>query len=50
MNRANCLIAQRDEEGVISATEFKCQKDFFKNVVIAGIKDGNITDDEKRNF
>ena len=48
MNRANCLIAQRDEEGIISATEFKYQKDFFKNVVIAGIKDGNITDDEKK--
>ena len=48
VNRANCLIAQRDEEGIISATEFKYQKDFFKNVVIAGIKDGNITGDEKK--
>lgn len=48
VNRANCLIAQRDEEGVISATEFKYQKDFFKNVVIAGIKDGNIADDDKK--
>ncbi len=48
VNRANCLIAQRDEEGVISVTEFKYQKDFFKNVVIAGIKDGDITDDDKK--
>jgi len=48
VNSANCLIAQRDEEGVISVTEFKYQKDFFKNVVIAGIKDGKIADDDKK--
>lgn len=48
VNRANCLIAQRDEEGVISVTEFKYQKDFFKKVVIAEIKDGKITDDNKK--
>lgn len=48
VNRSNCFIAQRDEEGVVSATEFKYQKDFFKNVVIAGIKDGNIADDDKK--
>ena len=48
VNRSNCLIAQRDEEGVISVTEFKYQKDFFKNVVIPGIKNGNIVDDDKK--
>lgn len=48
VNRSNCLIAQRDEEGIISVTEFKYQKDFFKNVVIAEIKDGNIVDDDKK--
>lgn len=48
VNRSNCLIAQRDEEGVVSVTEFKYQKDFFKNVVINGIKDGNIVDDNKK--
>lgn len=48
INRSNCFIAQRDEEGVVSVTEFKYQKDFFKNVVIAGIKDGNIVDDDKK--
>lgn len=48
VNRSNCYIAQRDEEGVTSVTEFKYQKDFFKNVVISGIKDGNITNDEKK--
>lgn len=46
--RNNCYIAQRDEEGIVSVTEFKYQKDFFKNVVIAGIKDGNITNDTKK--
>lgn len=48
VNRSNCFIAQRDEEGVVTVTEFKYQKDFFKNVVIAGIKDGNIADDDKK--
>ena len=46
--RNNTYIAQRDEEGAISITEFKYQKDFFKNVVIAGIKDGSISNDEKK--
>lgn len=48
VSRTNCYIAQRDEEGVISISEFKYQKDFFKNVVIDGIKDGNIVDDDKK--
>lgn len=43
-----CLIAQRDEEGIISVSVFRYQKDFFKNVVIEGIKDGNIEDDTKK--
>lgn len=48
VNRTNCFIAQRDEEGTISVTEFKYQRDFFKNVVIDGIRDGNITNDDKK--
>lgn len=48
VSRRNTYIAQRDEEGAISITKFKYQKDFFKNVVIAGIKDGNISNDEKK--
>ena len=47
INRNHCLIAQRDEEGKVSISEFKYQKDFFKNVVINQINDGNISDDEK---
>lgn len=46
--RSHCYIAQRDEEGVVSVTEFKYQKDFFKNVVITGIEDGRITNDDKK--
>ena len=46
--RSNCFIAQRNEEGVVSISEFKYQKDFFKQVIIANINDGNITTDEKK--
>ena len=48
VSRSNCFIAQRDEEGVVSMTVFRYQKDFFKQVIIAEIKDGNITTDEKK--
>lgn len=48
ISRPNCYIAQRDDEGIVSITQFKYQKDFFKNVVIDGIKDGNISDDNKK--
>ncbi len=46
--RNHCYIAQRDEEGIVSITEFKYQKDFFKNVVIKDIKDGNIINDDNK--
>lgn len=46
--RNHCYIAQRDEEGIVSITEFKYQKDFFRNVVIKDIKDGNIINDDKK--
>lgn len=48
VSRSNCFIAQRDEEGIISMTVFRYQKDFFKQVIISEIKDGNITTDEKK--
>lgn len=48
VSRSNCYIAQRDEEGIVSMTQFKYQKDFFKNVIVDGIKDGNISDDAKK--
>ena len=40
VSRSNCFIAQRDEEGVVSMTVFRYQKDFFKQVIVAEIKDG----------
>ncbi|MCD7754974.1 MAG: AAA family ATPase [Firmicutes bacterium] len=46
--RNNCFVAQRDENGTVTMTVFKYQRDFFKNVVIEGIKTGQITDDEKK--
>lgn len=48
IQRNHCLIAQRDEEGIVSISVFKYQRDFFKNVVIQNIKDGNISNDEKK--
>lgn len=46
--RSNCYIAQKNSDGVISMTEFRYQKDFFKNVIIEGIKDGHIDSDEQK--
>lgn len=35
--RSNCFIAQKDDAGKIKMDVFRYQKDFFKNVIIAGI-------------
>lgn len=48
VRRENCLIAQRDQEGIITVTEFKYQKDFFKNVLKQNIADGQIINDAKK--
>lgn len=45
--RNNCYIAQKDDAGKIKMDVFRYQKDFFKNVIIAGIK-GNDTTQQKR--
>lgn len=39
--RDHCYIAQRDNTGKITMQEFKYQGDFFKNIIIAGIKGKN---------
>lgn len=39
--RTHCYIAQRDNTGKITMQEFKYQGDFFKNIIIAGIKGKN---------
>lgn len=48
VSRQNCYIAQRNEEGIVTMSEFKYQKDFFKNVVIAEIENGDIINDNKK--
>ena len=48
IERAKCLVAQREPSGKVVVTVFKYQKDFFKNVVINGIKSGDITTDAKK--
>ena len=46
--RANCFIAQKSVAGQITMTVFRYQKDFFKNVIIAGISGGQIDTDTKK--
>lgn len=48
IERTHCFVAQREPSGKVVVTVFKYQKDFFKNVVIAGIKSGVITTDSKK--
>lgn len=48
IQRSNCFIAQRNNDGIISMTEFTYQNDFFRCVVVAGLKDGRITTDKKK--
>ena len=45
--RSNCFIAQKDDTGKIKMDVFRYQKDFFKNVIIAGIN-GTDTDIQKK--
>lgn len=48
VSRPNCFIAQKNADGVISMTVFRYQKDFFKNVIKAGIESGQIDTDRKK--
>lgn len=47
LKRDHCYIAQKDGSGRIIMSQFRYQKDFFKNVVIAGINRGN-PDEQKK--
>ena len=42
VERQNCYIAQRNDDGIVNLAVFKYQKDFFKKVIINSIKSGNI--------
>ena len=48
IRRSNCYIAQRTDDGVVNVTEFKYQRDFFKNVIRESIQSGNIDNDSKK--
>ena len=48
VSRENCYIAQRNDEGIISITEFKYQKDFFKNVIRSSIQNGDLDSEFKK--
>lgn len=43
VKRQNCYIAQKDNAGKIKMDEFRYQSDFFKNVIIAGIRGNDIS-------
>lgn len=45
--RNHCFIAQKDDSGSVAMQEFRYQKDFFKNVIIAGIE-GKGADNQKK--
>lgn len=42
IKRHNCFIAQRYDTGKIALEEFRYQKDFFKNVILAGINSQDV--------
>lgn len=48
VSRPNCYIAQRNDEGEISLSEFRYQRDFFKNVIISAIRSGIIDTNGKK--
>ena len=48
ISRPNCYIAQRDDSGVVTITQFRYQRDFFKNVIREEIESGNLDSDSKK--
>ena len=48
VDRPNCFIAQKNADGIIKMTVFRYQKDFSKNVIITGIKNGRVDSDAKK--
>lgn len=45
IDRKNCYIALKDQEGIISLNKFKYLKDYFKNVIIANLN-ANVQNEE----
>jgi hypothetical protein len=48
IKRCNCLIAQKSENGTVSLSEFRYQRDFFKNVIYTNIATGTLDNNEKK--
>ena len=48
--RENCYIAQRKPDDSLSMSQFKYRNDFFNNVIIREIKDGQIDTDVKKKY
>lgn len=48
IDRPNCYISQRNADGIVNIAEFKYQRDFFKNVIRASIRNGDLNNEAKK--
>ena len=46
--RKNCYIVQKNEDESLEMKDFGYHKDYFSNVIVSDIKNGNINTDEKK--
>lgn len=46
--RQNCYIVQKNDDETLDMKNFGYLKDYFSNVIVSNIKDGNINTDEKK--
>lgn len=44
----NCYIVQKNDDEILEMKNFGYSKDYFSNVIVSKIKDGNINTDEKK--
>lgn len=48
ISRKNCYIVQKNDDETLEMKDFGYLKDYFSNVIVSKIKDGNIDTDEKK--
>lgn len=48
IKRNNCYIVQKNDDETLEMKDFGYLKDYFSNVIVSEIKDGNINTDEKK--
>lgn len=48
--RGNCYIVQKNDDDLLSMSQFKYRNDFFNKVIINSIKDGQIGSDDKKKY